>query len=105
MEQRLKSNELYEETIQKEWKKYNQYIKRILSLDADNLTNGDLKQVFNKIYVGVAPVEDKVRPRKYLIFSYSLMGYSVEEIVAMYYEKGYADENTEINIVMNGETI
>ena len=105
LEQRLKSNELYEETIQKEWKKYNQYIKRILSLDADNLTNGDLKQVFNKIYVGVGPVEDKVRPRKYLIFSYSLMGYSVEEIVAMYYEKGYADENTEINIVMNGETI
>ena len=41
------------------------------------------------------------RPRKYLIFSYSLMGYSVEEIIQMYYDKGYADENTIVNIKIN----
>lgn len=101
LELRIKSDRMYDETIKQEWSRYNKYIKRVLALDPDSLNNGDLKQVYNKIYVGVADVEGKARPRKYLIFSYSLMGYSVEEIIQMYYDKGYADENTVVNIKIN----
>ena len=101
LELRIKSDRLYEENIKAEWSRFDKYVKRVSELDPDNLTNGDIKQVFNKIYVGVAEVEGKARPKKYLIFSYSLMGYTTEEIVAMYYEKGYADENTVITVKLN----
>lgn len=100
LEQRIKSNSMYEDTIKREWAKYDKYIKRILTLDPDNLTNGDLKQVFNKIYVGAVVPEGRKRPLKYLIFSYSVIGYSVEELIEMFKDKGYTGE---INVTVNGD--
>lgn len=101
LEGKIKAFTMYEENIKREWERFEKYKKMILSLDVDKLTNGTLKQVFNKIYVGVIPVEGKVRPRKVLIFSYAVMGYTVEEIVKMYYDKGYADKDTKISITLN----
>lgn len=88
LELRIKSDRMYDETIKQEWSRYNKYIKRVLALDPDSLNNGDLKQVYNKIYVGVADVEGKARPRKYLIFSYSLMGYRLLSSLLQIFQQG-----------------
>ncbi len=100
LEQRLKANSMYEDTVAREWVRYEKYTKRILALDTENLSNGDIKQVFNKIYVGAVVPEGRKRPQKYLIFSYSIMGYSVEELIDMFREKGYTGE---IKITVNGQ--
>ena len=99
LEARLKANDLYDETIKREWIRFEAYKKKILSLDVENLTNGDVKQVFNKIYVGTVQEENRVRLRKYLIFSYAVMGYSVEELLEILSSKGYRGD---ISVIVNG---
>ena len=100
LEARLKAHDLYEETIKREWLKFEAYKKKILSLDVNNLTNGDIKTVFNKIYVGTAELEGKARLRKYLIFSYAIMGYSAEELLDLLVKKGYSGN---VSVIVNGE--
>ena len=99
LEARLKANALYDETIKREWIRFEAYKKKILSLDVENLSNGDVKQVFNEIYVGTVQEENRVKLRKYLIFSYAVMGYSVEELLDILSSKDYRGD---ISVIVNG---
>lgn len=101
LEDRIKESSLFEDNMKREWARFEKYKSMILSLDPENLTNGEIKQVFNRIYVGAKQVEGRKRPVKYLIFSYAIMGCTVEEMIQMYYDKGYADETTKIDLSIN----
>ena len=99
LEARLKANDYYEDTIARERKRFEKYKKAILKMDVNNLSNNDLKQVFDKLYVGAAKIEGKVKPRKYLIYSYRILGCTPEELLDEFLAKGYSGE---LNVTVNG---
>lgn len=61
--------------------RYHEYLKMLTTLDIDNLTNSQLKKIFNKIIV-----KDRGEKGLYLIFHYNFLDLTDNEIIAQFEE-------------------